>query len=217
MASFGLSQLPTTPTVSTGRRSLSSPFSFRSSQVPIARIPNHRHAVSCKTLDDQHRDENSGKLDRRNVLLGLGGLYGATTTFGSNSLAFADPIMEPNLPQCGPADLPQGAVATNCCPPSTIKIIDFKLPPPSNNFCVRPAAHLVDNDYITKFQKAIELMKALPDDDPRSFKQQDNVHCAYCDGAYNQVGFPGLEFAVHNSWQFLHFHRYSVKIEKNKM
>ncbi|KAI3502663.1 hypothetical protein L1887_30879 [Cichorium endivia] len=69
---------------------------------------------------------------------------------------------------------------------------------------------MVDNDHITKFQKAIELMKALPDDDPRSFKQQANVHCAYCNGAYNQVSFLGLEFAVHNSWLFLPFHRYYV-------
>ncbi|KAI3498800.1 hypothetical protein L1887_34584 [Cichorium endivia] len=212
MASLGSSQ-PTTPTASKGRMSFSSSstysssLSFRSSQVPIARIPKHRHAVSCKTLDDQHHQENTGKFDRRNVLLGLGGLYGATTTFGSNSLAFADPIMAPDLTQCGPADLPQGAVPTNCCPPSTTKIIDFKLPPPSENFRVRPAAHLVNKDYITKFEKAIELMKALPDDDPRSFKQQANVHCAYCDGAYDQVGYPDLELQIHYSWLFFPFHR----------
>ncbi|KAI3765058.1 hypothetical protein L2E82_15082 [Cichorium intybus] len=185
----------------------SSSLSFRSSQVPIARIPKHRHAVSCKTVDDQHHQENTGKFDRRNVLLSLGGLYGATTTFGSNSLAFADPIMAPDLTQCGPADLPQGAVPTNCCPPSTTKIIDFKLPPPSKNFRVRPSAHLVNKDYITKFEKAIELMKALPDDDPRSFKQQANVHCAYCDGAYDQVGYPDLELQIHYSWLFFPFHR----------
>uniref|UniRef100_A0A6V7QVM9 Tyrosinase copper-binding domain-containing protein n=1 Tax=Ananas comosus var. bracteatus TaxID=296719 RepID=A0A6V7QVM9_ANACO len=40
------------------------------------------------------------------------------------------------------------------------------------------------------YKKAVELMKALPDDDPRSFKQQANVHCAYCNSAYNQLGFP---------------------------
>ncbi|CAI0468586.1 unnamed protein product [Linum tenue] len=42
-------------------------------------------------------------------------------------------------------------------------------------------------------------MKALPADDPRNFMQQANVHCAYCDGAYEQVGFPELEIQVHNS------------------
>ncbi|PIN01136.1 Catechol oxidase [Handroanthus impetiginosus] len=51
-------------------------------------------------------------------------------------------------------------------------------------------------------------MRALPDDDPRSFAQQANVHCAYCDGAYDQVGFPNLELQVHSSWLFFPFHRY---------
>ncbi|PNX87454.1 polyphenol oxidase, partial [Trifolium pratense] len=31
-------------------------------------------------------------------------------------------------------------------------------------------------------------MKALPDDDPRSFVQQAKVHCAYCVGGYTQKG-----------------------------
>ncbi|CAI9279705.1 unnamed protein product [Lactuca saligna] len=210
-----LAPSPTTTTTTGGRcfsssSTYSSSFSFKSSQVPIARITNHRHAVSCKGAqdDDDHHHENSGKFDRRNILLGLGGLYGAATTFGSNSLAYAAPIMAPDLTKCGPADLPQGAVPTNCCPPYTTKILDFKLPPPSNTFRVRPAAHLANKDYIAKFNKAIELMKALPDDDPRSFKQQAAVHCAYCDGAYDQVGFPDLELQVHGSWLFLPFHRY---------
>ncbi|KAL7602782.1 hypothetical protein Lser_V15G16479 [Lactuca serriola] len=210
-----LAQSPTTTTTTGGRcfsssSTYSSSFSFKSSQVPIARITNHRHAVSCKGAldDDDHHHENSGKFDRRNVLLGLGGLYGAAATFGSNSLAYAAPIMAPDLTKCGPADLPQGAVPTNCCPPYTTKILDFKLPPPSTTFRVRPAAHLANKDYIAKFNKAIELMKALPDDDPRSFKQQAAVHCAYCDGAYDQVGFPDLELQVHGSWLFLPFHRY---------
>ncbi|KAI3718879.1 hypothetical protein L6452_19764 [Arctium lappa] len=201
-----------TTTTTTGGKTFSSSSNYssslflRSSKLPIAKNPNHRHAVSCKTLDDDH--ENSGKVDRRNVLLGLGGLYGVAATFGSNSLAFADPIMAPDVAKCGPADLPQGAKPTNCCPPSTSKILDFKLPPPSNNLRVRPAAHLVNKDYIAKFNRAIELMKALPDDDPRSFKQQAAVHCAYCDGAYDQVGFPDLELQVHGSWLFLPFHRH---------
>ncbi|KAJ9563132.1 hypothetical protein OSB04_008292 [Centaurea solstitialis] len=206
---------PPTPTTATGGKTTSfssnySPSSlfFRSSKLPIARNPNpNRHAVSCKALDDDHQ-ENSGKVDRRNVLLGLGGLYGAAATFGSNSLAFADPIMAPDISKCGAADLPHGIKPTNCCPPAASKIIDFQLPPPSNNLRVRPAAHLANKDYIAKFNRAIELMKALPDDDPRSFKQQAAVHCAYCDGAYDQVGFPDLDLQVHSSWLFLPFHRH---------
>ncbi|KAI7981283.1 hypothetical protein LOK49_Contig53G00021 [Camellia lanceoleosa] len=59
-----------------------------------------------------------------------------------------------------------------------------------------------------KFSKALQLMKSLPDDDPRSFKQQSNIHCAYCEGAYHQVGFPSTELQVHNSWLFFPFHRF---------
>ncbi|KAL2931952.1 Polyphenol oxidase chloroplastic [Bienertia sinuspersici] len=50
-------------------------------------------------------------------------------------------------------------------------------------------------------------MKALPDSDPRSFKQQADVHCAYCNGGYHQVGLPDLDFQVHGSWLFFPFHR----------
>ncbi|KAJ6314309.1 hypothetical protein OIU78_017890 [Salix suchowensis] len=46
---------------------------------------------------------------------------------------------------------------------------------------MRRAAHLVDSAYVAKYAKAIAMMKSLPDDDPRSFKNQANVHCAYCD------------------------------------
>lgn len=72
----------------------------------------------------------------------------------------------------------------------------------------RQAAHLVDKNYIAKYKEAISLMKALPADDPRNFTQQANVHCAYCDGAYDQIGFPDLELQVHQSWLFLPWHRY---------
>ncbi|XP_071933478.1 polyphenol oxidase, chloroplastic-like [Coffea arabica] len=120
---------------------------------------------------------------------------------------YAAPISAPDITQCGAAKLPSGATPTNCCPPLPTNIVDFKLPPTSTNLRVRPAAHLVDGEYIAKFADAIQRMKALPDDDPRSFNQQAKVHCAYCDGAYNQVGFPNLELQVHNSWLFFPFHR----------
>uniref|UniRef100_A0A6N2KR60 Polyphenol oxidase C-terminal domain-containing protein n=1 Tax=Salix viminalis TaxID=40686 RepID=A0A6N2KR60_SALVM len=64
---------------------------------------------------------------------------------------------------------------------------------------MRRAAHLADSAYVAKYARAIALMKSLPDDDPRSFKNQANVHCAYCDGAYHQAGFPDLDLQVHFS------------------
>nr|QCQ28827.1 polyphenol oxidase [Clematis terniflora] len=163
--------------------------------------------VTCNASNEEKRasQDSLGKIDRRNVLLGIGGLYGL------NSLsASAAPIAPPDLSKCGPPDLPPGVEPTNCCPPSAPKIVDFKLPSYSTPLRVRPAAHLVDDEYIAKYSKAVALMKALPDDDPRNFMQQANVHCAYCDGAYDQVGFPDLELQTHFSWTFFPFHRLYV-------
>ncbi|KAK8575679.1 hypothetical protein V6N13_033069 [Hibiscus sabdariffa] len=154
-------------------------------------------SVSCKATNGD--DEN--KLDRRDVLLGLGGLYGVAASL-NGPLASAAPV---DFVQCGQAELPPGVPQFNTCP--SPKIVDFRLPSPSDPLRTRPAAHSVHGDYLDKFSKAIELMKALPADDPRSFMQQANVHCAYCDGAYHQVGFPDLEIEVHASWLFFPFHR----------
>ncbi|CAK9151778.1 unnamed protein product [Ilex paraguariensis] len=174
----------------------------------------HRFQVSCKTKDGDQNPTNNGetfqgKFDRRNVLLGLGGLYGAANLV-SDPFAVAAPVQAPEVTKCDfPSDLPPGAVLINntCCPPKAEKIVDYKLPR-SQPKRVRPAAHLVSKEYIAKFSKAIELMKALPEDDPRNFTQQANVHCAYCNGAYEQVGFPDLELQIHNSWLFFPFHRW---------
>ncbi|KAK4761170.1 hypothetical protein SAY87_006063 [Trapa incisa] len=168
---------------------------------------NYPRVVLCKApVSGEEKEPSLGKYDRRDVLVGLGGLYGAAS-LGNEPFALGAPVAAPDLSKCGPADLPKGATPTNCCPPVSTKIVDFKLPPP-RPLRYRPAAHLVDKDYIAKYAKAVELMKALPDDDPRSFKQQADIHCAYCDGAYDQIGFPDLEIQVHNSWLFFPFHRY---------
>ncbi|KAK1303121.1 hypothetical protein QJS10_CPB11g01351 [Acorus calamus] len=147
-------------------------------------------------------------MDRREVLLGLTGAYGASALAPPPSTA--NPIQAPILANCGAADLPAGATPTNCCPPlKTSDIVDFVPPPPWSPLRLRPAAHLItdDKNYLEKFKLAISRMKALPDSDPRSFKNQANVHCAYCNGAYDQVGFPDLELQVHESWLFFPWHR----------
>ncbi|KAF6163120.1 hypothetical protein GIB67_024984 [Kingdonia uniflora] len=128
--------------------------------------------------------------------------------YGADRLAIGAPIIPPDFTKCGPPDLPAGAKPVNCCPPTDFKIFDFKPPSHSAPLRIRQAAHLVDNEYIAKYTEAYELMRALPEDDPRSFKQQANIHCAYCDGAYDQIGFPDLQIQVHNSWLFFPFHRY---------
>ncbi|CAL0309374.1 unnamed protein product [Lupinus luteus] len=146
-------------------------------------------------------------LSSINIVIGLVGLCGVVT-LNNNLLALAAPISPPDTTKCGPADLPSDAISTDCCPPSSTKIIDFKFPSSSQKLRVRQAAHLINSDYIEKYKKAVALMKALPSDDPRSFYQQANVHCAYCDAAYHQVGYPNLELQIHNSWLFFPWHRW---------
>lgn len=196
-----------TPTAGTSSTTLSSlhysPFLAKTFHISTTKKRNQHFKVSCKAKDSE---QNQNNASRRNVLIGLGGLYGAAASL--DPLAFAAPIQAPDVSKCGPADLPSGAAPTNCCPPPATTIVDFKLPSPSKTLRIRPAAHLVDEAYLAKFNRAVKLMKDLPDTDPRSFKQQANVHCAYCDGAYDQVGFPNLELQVHSSWLFLPFHRY---------
>uniref|UniRef100_F6I2B6 Polyphenol oxidase C-terminal domain-containing protein n=1 Tax=Vitis vinifera TaxID=29760 RepID=F6I2B6_VITVI len=196
---------PPATTTTTNISSLQpSPLFHKASQVSLVGKRNPRfvrRVVSCNATNGDERSTSSsksgesplGKLDRRNVLLGLGGLYGVSGLGAADPFAFAAPISPPDLSECGAADLPAGAQPTNCCPPVSSKIIDFKLPPKNSPFRIRPAAHLASKEYIAKYKKAIELMKALPDDDPRSFMQQADVHCAYCNGAYHQVGFPDLD------------------------
>ncbi|XVE87993.1 hypothetical protein DITRI_Ditri19aG0032800 [Diplodiscus trichospermus] len=163
--------------------------------------------VPCKAAGKQNYDSSLSRFDRRDLLIGLGGLYGASN-LASDPFALAAPIAAPDLNACNLAQIDSSDPTTKvaCCPPTTAKIIDFK-PPQFSKIRYRPAAHLVDADYLAKFTKAMELMKALPDDDPRSFSQQAKVHCAYCNGAYDQVGFPDQDLQVHFSWLFFPFHR----------
>ncbi|CAA0816375.1 Unknown protein [Striga hermonthica] len=167
------------------------------------RIP---HRISCSS--DKTPDNNIvGGIDRRNVLLGLGGLYGATTL--SPQPASANPVQAPELDKCGVAtNLNTGKqLDINCCPPTSDRIIDYRLPPVFN-MKVRPSAHRVSPEYVFKYNMALDRMRRLPADDPRSFMQQANIHCAYCNGAYDQPGQGTLDLQVHNSWLFFPFHRW---------
>ncbi|CAJ2663541.1 unnamed protein product [Trifolium pratense] len=178
------------------------------------RKPKH-HQIACTSNDTNQnspKEQEQKSSPRRNVLIGLGGLYGATTFTNNNSLAFGAPVPIPDLTSCvvPPIELPDDMKIINpplsCCPPFSSDIIDFKFPT-FKKLRVRPAAQLVNDDYFAKYNKALELMRALPNDDPRSFYQQANIHCAYCVGGYTQKGYDA-ELQVHNSWLFLPFHRW---------
>ncbi|KAJ6979779.1 hypothetical protein NC653_027812 [Populus alba x Populus x berolinensis] len=165
-----------------------SPFFPKPQQVTKTKRLNQTYVprVSCKATDD-----TQNPATRRDVLIGLGGLYSATNL--ADRTAYAKPITSPDLTNCKLVDLPNPENPTDCCSPLPRKIIDFRPPSPFSPLRTRRAAHLVDEDYVAKYAKAISLMKSLPEDDPRNFYQQANVHCAYCDDAYEQVGFPKLE------------------------
>lgn len=124
--------LPTTNTLSSSTTTTfsnylhsSSPFFAKTSKISSIRKYNgHRNfQVSCKTIDDNNHEHNSpidiskkstdcssNIIDRRNVLLGLGGLYGASTLVGGLPFAFAAPVNGPDVTKCGLADLPPGAL-----------------------------------------------------------------------------------------------------------
>ncbi|KAI3465963.1 hypothetical protein Pfo_022626 [Paulownia fortunei] len=135
------------------------------------------------------------------------------TNLGSNQLASAAPIPPPNITDCvAPKNLLNNEILDiDCCPPLADKIIDYKLPPPFiKRF--RPSAHQVTPEYIFKYNTAVDRMKRLPKDDPRNFMQQANVHCAYCNEAY-EYDFPSegagkLKIQVHDCWLFFPFHRW---------
>nr|ALF12285.1 polyphenol oxidase [Morus alba var. multicaulis] len=172
-----------------------------------------RSSISCNNhaSSNQSSDETSsqyrpqlGKVERRNVLIGLG-----MTGLGSNPLALANPVNGPDTNICNQPKLLDGTpLPDKCCAPkSSSDIIDYK-PPPFTKLRVRPAAHKADKEYIAKYNEALSMMKGLDDTDPRSFKQQADVHCAYCNYGYDQDGYPGVELQVHFNWLFFPFHRW---------
>ncbi|CAN6236270.1 unnamed protein product [Urochloa humidicola] len=186
------------------------------------RIPCSLQTLRCSNLLGTNKNASNpprrlscckatgGGGGRRDVLLGLGGAAAAAAGLAtSHGGALAAPIQAPDLASCNPPQIPDTAAGLSCCIPyrQGTAIADFKPPPASAPLRVRQAAHLVDKVCLDKYERAVALMKKLPDDDPRSFTQQWRVHCAFCDAAYNQVGFPDLDIQVHNSWLFFPWHR----------
>jgi polyphenol oxidase len=161
--------------------------------------------LSCKATGDR-------VVDRRDVLLGGAAAVAGLAAHHRGS-ALATPIQLPDLRNCHPVhnpDTPDHELI-DCCPPfsTATEIIDFKLPSAGSPLRVRRAAHHMDGtEYLEKYKQAVKSMKLLPHDDPRSFEQQWRVHCAYCDGLYNQVGYSDLEIQIHNCWLFFPWHRY---------
>nr|CCD61125.1 polyphenol oxidase precursor [Taraxacum officinale] len=212
MASLTFSSLPTCTTTTTNKPFLFSKTSFTHS---------NQFKVSCTAADNNENPDilpKSSSFERRNLLLGLGGLYGAANI----PSAFGEPITAPNsATSCAEASglkNPREAIrGLSCCPPLPLDGNDVPKPytfptVAFDKLRVRKPAHLLveDTAYIKQFNTAIQKMKDLPDNDPHSWKNQAKIHCAYCNGGYTQVetGHPELTIQVHNSWLFLPFHRW---------
>ncbi|BFI28149.1 polyphenol oxidase [Marchantia polymorpha subsp. ruderalis] len=110
---------------------------------------------------------------------------------------------------------------TSCCPPDINlngPIVDFiprrdRIRNP--RLRVRKALQCLSGHeletYTQKLQRGYKLMRALPQDDPRSLFQQNEIHCAYGSGAFMQDGIPGnLTVDIHSNWHFLPWHRMFV-------
>ncbi|KAF9672721.1 hypothetical protein SADUNF_Sadunf11G0073900 [Salix dunnii] len=143
-------------------------------QVTKIKRPNQLYIsrVSCKATDDTQKPAT-----RRDVLIGLGGLYSATNL--TDRTANAKPISPPDLTNCELVDFPNLENPTNCCPPLSKKIIDFRPPSPFSPLRTRRAAHLVDEDYVAKYAEAISLMKSLLEDDPQGDPNPTNTNQLY--------------------------------------
>ncbi|KAF3643919.1 Polyphenol oxidase F, chloroplastic [Capsicum annuum] len=185
----------------------SSSFIAKPSQLFLHGRRSQSFKVSCNANNSGEHDKNLDAVDRRNVLLGLGGLYGAANVA---PLAIASPIPPPDLKSCSKAHINETEeVSYSCCPPKPedMDSVPYYKFPSMTKLRIRPPAHAADEEYIAKYQLATSRMRELDKDpfDPLGFKQQANIHCAYCNGAY-KVG--GKELQVHFSWLFFPFHRW---------
>ncbi|XP_008225001.1 PREDICTED: polyphenol oxidase I, chloroplastic-like [Prunus mume] len=231
---------PLLPSVTTSIASFR-PALFPSKSQTNCLVGNGRHwfavggsrllLLPCKAKHGDHNNPSSknqdevtssreGKFDRRDMLFGLGagGLYGAAAAgLDLNRFALADPIPAPDINKCTLTT--EDLKGLDCCPKKTDIIYNFQLPAsPPAVLRTRPAAHnaAYHPEYVAKYRLAIELMKGLGEDDPRNFRNQANVHCAYCEGSYHYTMptkhgiIDGIlkEIQVHSSWLFYPFHRW---------
>jgi hypothetical protein len=121
------------------------------------------------------------------------------------------PILGPDLNNCRPVIPPRrtAADAVECCFLDTgkpIKDFKFNLDLPLR---VRKPVHKLDEEFVRKYERAYELMRALPASDPRSWEAQSKLHCSYCAAAYTQFN-SSETLDVHHGWFLMPFHRWYV-------
>lgn len=160
---------------------------------------------SNASVGDGRRKDASLNLERRELL--AASVAGVSTLWSHPAVGV--PVTPPDLSKCEPATVAvsgQPTLSVTCClPEGSAKVFT---PTPGSVLKVRKPAQKVDAAYIKKYNKAYELMRALPDTDPRSFKQQADVHCAFCNGAYPSPQNSSAELQIHFSYIFFPWHRF---------
>ena len=121
----------------------------------------------------------------------------ALSTWTCIQMVSSFPIQAPDLRNCVPAVDhsiigPPATLTLDCClnVPLHSKVVEFSwdLYPPISRH-VREAAHRASPERVAQYIRAYELLRALPDDDPRGWLGQANLHCAFCNAALKQAGF----------------------------
>ncbi|KAK8626809.1 hypothetical protein V6N13_134439 [Hibiscus sabdariffa] len=138
--------------------------------------------------------------------------FWATVDNGGEKKTVESRAIGPNMTAChhsyGRPDL-----LVYCCPPGfekSVPFVDFELPEPPSPVKVRRPAHLLDESFIVKYNKALSIMKSLPYDDPRSFARQAELHCQFCTGAYEQLNYSDTPVNIHRTWLFFPWHRMMI-------
>ncbi|KAK7340175.1 hypothetical protein VNO77_20871 [Canavalia gladiata] len=190
-------------------------ISLLNNDFSIFTIQTFSYLVSLYGHANHHSSNFSIPYDEDKSLFWRKGFIGFKDIDEPSSPYSISRAINPNVSMCFLVDLPPNALtSTHCCPslPFPSKIKDFKdFASPNATLRIRKPVHLVDQEFIAKFEKGIALMKALPAHDPRNFDQQSRVHCAYCNGAYHQPHpFEGLKLDIHRSWLFFPFHRWYI-------
>ncbi|KAF5204729.1 Polyphenol oxidase protein [Thalictrum thalictroides] len=164
------------------------------------------HLIDCRTSSMAFTQDADAVSDRNDMFCayGEGGYFGV-----SGKIAMGAPVSPPDLSKCHLAtDDAANGEQVYCCPPYSSADIKPFVPFTDGILRIRKPAHRLNHKEIEDFKRGIQLMKELPASDPWNFYQQATIHCTYCNGSFDQVGFPDVLLQIHGSWLFTPWHRY---------
>ncbi|KAG9449733.1 hypothetical protein H6P81_009698 [Aristolochia fimbriata] len=167
--------------------------------------------LSGEDLSHKLTNRASSLLDFSSTLIWMKSLFLAVSSCGEEVVKHRHGLLAADLSTCH-RSLTNADVPVYCCPPkreSDEPVYDFQFSNPTEPKRIRRPAYLMDEDYIAKYEKAIKIMKQFPYEDPLNFMRQADMHCIYCNGAYNQLN-SSYWYKIHRSWLFFPWHRIHV-------